>query len=137
MEKVFGIAEKALDKVGAGRDLKAELIKAELNSDSKLVKSVRPILTLAGLVVIFLEMFGIRIGLLLFMGANVEIIRNSTALMEFFIVTWSGIVSVYVFGRTREKISRTSTRIKDEIRHERKIKKIKRRRLRKEKELLT
>lgn len=132
MKEVLGIAENVVDKIGAGRDLKAEIIKAELNSDSKLVKSVRPILVLAGLAVIFFEMFGVRIGVLLWMGANVEIIRNSTALMEFFIVTWSGIVSVYVFGRTREKISRTSTRIKDEIRHERKIKKIKRRNLRKE-----
>lgn len=80
-----------------------ELIQSELNSGNKWVQAARPSIIFLGVLVILCEILGIRIGLLMWSGATVEVIRNSTAMMEFFIVVWGGIVGTYVYKRPAEK----------------------------------
>jgi len=103
IEKGLDIGDKAVVNQDARDEHKVKLMIAELQSDSSLVKKIRPYIVIFGLVVIGLEILGVRIGLLLLMDAGIDVIRNSTTLVEFFIVTWSGIVGTYVLGRTNEK----------------------------------
>tara|TARA_R110002012_G_scaffold289291_1_gene482307 strand:+ start:3607 stop:4056 length:450 start_codon:yes stop_codon:yes gene_type:complete len=101
--KALGIGSKAVANQDLINKNKVDLMKAELNSDSKLVKNTRPIIVLVGLAIMVLEFFGVRMGILLLFDAEIEVIRNSTSLIQFFIVTWSGIVGTYVFKRSGEK----------------------------------
>ena len=99
----LGIGSKAVANQDLINRSKIELMKAEMNSDSKLVKNTRPIIVLVGLSIMVLEFFGVRMGVLLWFEADIEVIRNSTSLIQYFIVVWSGIVGTYVFKRSGEK----------------------------------
>ena len=113
MSRLFKVAEKGLDLVDkvlpdsdAKTELKGEIIKAEINSDSKFLKNARPSIIYFGLLVVFLELIGLRFFLLnLFMtGAGYEkALASSESILQFFLVTWGSVSTAYVVGRSQEK----------------------------------
>ena len=116
-KKVAGeIANKSLDIVDKfipdkdkKQDIASEIVQNEMVSGSAFVRSARPLIVYTGLFVILAEVFGIR----LFILSHIEgenIVKHSTALMEYFLMVWSGVVSVYVGGRTFEKARMRSLR---------------------------
>ena len=116
-KKVAGeIANKSLDIVDKfipdkdkKQDIASEIVQNEMVSGSAFVRSARPLIVYTGLFVILTEVFGIR----LFILSHIEgenIVKHSTALMEYFLMVWSGVVSVYVGGRTFEKARMRSLR---------------------------
>ena len=116
-KKVTGeIANKSLDIVDKfvvdkdkKQDIASEVVQNEMVSGSSFVRSARPLIVYTGLFVILAEVFGIR----LFILSHIEgenIVKHSTALMEYFLMVWSGVVSVYVGGRTFEKARMRSLR---------------------------
>tara|TARA_R110000824_G_scaffold105226_4_gene249068 strand:- start:71 stop:553 length:483 start_codon:yes stop_codon:yes gene_type:complete len=102
-KKGIGIGSKAVVDQSEKMKYVNDLIKAEANSTNKWIQLARPSIIFLGVVVIAFEILGIRIGILLFFDASIEVIRNSTAMLEFFIVVWSGIVGTYVYKRPEEK----------------------------------
>ena len=116
-KKVTGeIANKSLDIVDKfvvdkdkKQDIASEVVQNEMVSGSAFVRSARPLIVYTGLFVILAEVFGIR----LFILSHIEgenIVKHSTSLMEYFLMVWSGVVSVYVGGRTFEKARMRSLR---------------------------
>ena len=113
MSRLFKVAEKGLDLVDkvlpdsdAKTELKGEIIKAEINSDSIFLKNARPSIIYFGLVVVFLELIGLRFFLLnLFMtGVGYEkALASSESILQFFLVTWGSVSTAYVVGRSQEK----------------------------------
>ena len=112
-DKAFKIAEKGLNLVDsltidkdAQNDIKKEIILAEVNSDSKFLKNARPTVIYFGLLVVLLELLGLRFFLLnLFMTG--ELYKNALAssenILQFFLVTWGSVATAYVVGRSQEK----------------------------------
>ena len=100
---IIGVGKDAVNQAGIKTEGKIDIIKAEMNSDSQLTRLARPAIVFMGLFIILSEIFALRIGILLYFEAGVDVIRTSTTLVEFYLVTWSGVVSVYVFNRTKEK----------------------------------
>ena len=100
-DKAFKIAEKGLNLVDsltidkdAQNDIKKEIILAEVNSDSKFLKNARPTVIYFGLLVVLLELLGLRFFLLnLFMTG--ELYKNALAssenILQFFLVTWGSV----------------------------------------------
>ena len=109
-KKVAGeIANKSLDIVDKfipdkdkKQDIASEVVQNELVSGSAFVRNARPMIIYVGLFVILSEVFGLRLSILSRLEGE-NIIKHSTALMEYFLFTWSGVVSVYIGGRTVEK----------------------------------
>ncbi len=133
---IVGVGKDAVNQAGIKTEGKIDIIKAEMNSDSQLTRLARPAIVFMGLFIILSEIFAIRIGILLYFEAGVDVIRTSTTLVEFYLVTWSGVVSVYVFNRTKEKQMASSIiaqqkmdrkEQKIDIQHKRKTNRIERR----------
>ena len=102
VNKSLGIIDKAVTDKGKKQDLAADVVQNEMVSGSSFVRNARPLIVYTGLFVILCEVFGIR----LFILSHIEgenIVKQSTSLMEYFLMVWSGVVSVYVGGRTFEK----------------------------------
>ena len=102
VKQSLGIIDKAVTDKDKKQDLAADVVQNEMVSGSPFVRNARPLIVYAGLFVILCEVFGIR----LFILSHIEgenIIKQSTSLMEYFLFTWSGVVSVYVGSRTFEK----------------------------------
>jgi len=113
MSKIFGIAEKGIelvDKLTVNKDeknnIKKEIILAEVNSDSKFLKNARPSIIYFGLLVVLLELLGLRFFLLnLFMTGDLykNALASSESILQFFLVTWGSVSTAYVVGRSQEK----------------------------------
>jgi hypothetical protein len=99
----LGIGSKAVVNQDEKMKHVNELIKTEASSSNKWVQMARPSIIFLGVVVIACEILGIRIGLLMLFGATADIIENSTAMLQYFIVIWGGIVGTYVYKRPEEK----------------------------------
>jgi hypothetical protein len=109
VNKVVGIADKLITDKDKKQDIASDIVQNEMVSGSSFVRAARPMIIYTGLFVILAEVFGIR----LFILSHIEgenIIKHSTALMEYFLMIWSGVVSVYVGGRTFEKARMRSLR---------------------------
>jgi len=114
-EKALELASKGVDLVGKvlpdtqeTRNLKGDIIKAEINSDSEFLKRARPTVIYAGVVLIFMEALGIRLALLtLFVKESFleKAIDSSDAILMFFFVAWGGVVGTYVVTRGKEKMA--------------------------------
>ena len=79
---------------------RATMIEAEMAQGDKFTKRARPTLVYAGLVMFFLE-FIVRAGLVI-RGLDMP---EGTIVPGPFIIGWSGAVSVWMVGRSAEKIS--------------------------------
>ena len=107
--EVVGIADKLITDKDKKQDIASDIVQNEMVSGSGFVRNARPMIIYTGLFVILAEVFGIR----LFILSHIEgenIVKHSTALMEYFLMVWSGVVSVYVGGRTFEKARMRSLR---------------------------
>ena len=142
--KLADIGGKAVVDQGQRDQRKENIILGEINSTDKWLRRGRPAIIFTGLLIILLEILGIRIGLLMWFGASLEIIRNSTAMLEFFMLTWGSIVGVYMFKRPSEKstqkaITERSKQVikaqKVETRHQNKVNKAELRQTNKENQL--
>ncbi len=112
-KKIFKSIDKGLDLVDsltidkdAQNDIKKEIILADINSDSKFLKNARPSIIYFGLVVVFLELLGLRFYLLnLFMLGDeyIKALASSESILQFFLVTWGSVSTAYVVGRSQEK----------------------------------
>ena len=102
VDKVVGVADKLITDKDKKQDIASEIVQNEMVSGSAFVRNARPMIIYIGLFVILSEVFGIRL-LILSKLEGENIIKHSTALMEYFLFTWSGVVSVYIGGRTVEK----------------------------------
>jgi len=112
-KRIFKSIDKGLDLVDsltidkdAQNDIKKEIILAEINSDSKFLKNARPSIIYFGLVVVFLELLGLRFYLLnLFMLGDeyIKALASSESILQFFLVTWGSVSTAYVVGRSQEK----------------------------------
>tara|TARA_R110001632_G_scaffold146042_1_gene262927 strand:+ start:341 stop:706 length:366 start_codon:yes stop_codon:yes gene_type:complete len=113
MKKLFDIAEKGIelaDKLTVNKDeknrIKKEIILAEVNSDSKFLRNARPSIIYFGLLVVLLELLGLRFFLLnLFMSEELykNALASSESILQFFLITWGSITTAYVVGRSQEK----------------------------------
>lgn len=112
-KRIFKSIDKGLDLVDsltidkdAQNDIKKEIILAEINSDSKFLKNARPSIIYFGLLVVFLELLGLRFYLLnLFMLGDeyIKALASSESILQFFLVTWGSVSTAYVVGRSQEK----------------------------------
>ena len=102
VNKALDITGKLVTDKDKKQDIASDIVQNEMVSGSAFVRNARPLIVYTGLFVILAEVFGIR----LFILSHIEgdnIVKHSTALMEYFLMVWSGVVSVYVGGRTFEK----------------------------------
>jgi len=106
-EKIAEQGLNIIDKAVTDKDKKAEiahdLVTNELLSGSTFVRNARPMIIYTGLFVILSEVFGLRLFVLSNLDNSKTLVKHSTALMEYFLFTWSGVVSVYIGGRSFEK----------------------------------
>ena len=61
VDKTLNLIDKVIPDGDKKKELKAELIQAEINSDSAYLKNARPTVVYFGLFVIFLELLGVRL----------------------------------------------------------------------------
>jgi hypothetical protein len=109
VNKALDITGKLVTDKDKKQDIASDIVQNEMVSGSAFVRNARPLIVYTGLFVILAEVFGIR----LFILSHIEgdnIVKHSTALMEYFLMVWSGVVSVYVGGRTFEKAKTRSLR---------------------------
>ena len=109
VNKALDITGKLVTDKDKKQEIASDIVQNEMVSGSAFVRNARPLIIYTGLFVILAEVFGIR----LFILSHIEgenIVKHSTALMEYFLMVWSGVVSVYVGGRTFEKARMRSLR---------------------------
>jgi hypothetical protein len=109
VDKALDITGKLVTDKDKKQEIASDIVQNEMVSGSPFVRNARPLIVYTGLFVILAEVFGIR----LFILSHIEgdnIVKHSTALMEYFLMVWSGVVSVYVGGRTFEKAKIRSLR---------------------------
>lgn len=100
---IVGIADKLVTDKDKKQEIASDVVQNEIVSGSSFVRNARPMIIYTGLCLIILEFFGLRLLLLSLMGGNKLMIESSTQIFQFFLMTWSGVTSIYVGGRTYEK----------------------------------
>ena len=101
--KSLDIVDKFVQDKDKKQDIASEVVQNEMVSGSGFLRNARPAIIYTGLVLIILEFFGIRLLFLSFINSNEIAINSSTQIFQFFLTTWSGIVSIYIGSRTFEK----------------------------------
>ena len=101
--KSLDIVDKFIPDKDKKQDLASEVVQNEMVSGSGFLKNARPMIIYTGLILIILEFFGIRLLFLSLISSTDEAIRSSTQIFQFFLTTWSGIVSIYIGSRSFEK----------------------------------
>lgn len=96
------VANKAVTDKDKKQDIASDVVQNEINSSYSFVRNARPMIIYVGLIIILLEMFGVRMWILSHIEGD-EIIKHSNAILEYFLFTWGGITTVYIGGRTFEK----------------------------------
>jgi len=101
--EVVGIADKLIVDKDKKQEIASDIVQAEIISGSSFVRNARPMIIYTGLFLIVFEFFGVRFLFLNFIKATELMIESSTQIFQFFLMSWSGVSSVYVGGRTYEK----------------------------------
>lgn len=91
-------------------DMVKAAIASDNSQDDKYVKRARPTVIYSGLTIIFLEMFGLRALILSSIASKFalkfeSIAASSDSVLNMFFIAWTGIVGVYGYGRSKEKIA--------------------------------
>ncbi len=95
-------AEKDLNKsYQAELETAKTIIQAETQHGGGFVKNARPMIIYSGLLLIFLEIFGLRHFII--NQINPEFIGYSNSVVKMFLGSWAGVVAVYSAGRSFEK----------------------------------
>lgn len=109
--------ERIHDTYRAEINASKDIIIAELKQSDNYTKRARPTVIYAGLIIIFLEIFGVRIWTLNEILAGKDyadsIIASSTEILSAFLYMWGAVAGAYALGRTAEKrgISNTVTQL--------------------------
>jgi hypothetical protein len=103
VEKSLGIVDKLVVDKDKKQDIASDIIQNEMVNGSKFVQSARPMIIYTGLALIVLEFFGVRFLFLSLINSTELAITSSTQIFQFFLMSWSGVASVYVGSRTYEK----------------------------------
>ena len=103
-DKVVGIADKLVVNKDQKAAIASDIVSGEMASGHSFLRNARPMIIYTGLVLIVLEFFGLRLLSLQLMDATEVMVDSSTSIFHFFLMTWSGIVSIYIGGRTYEKV---------------------------------
>ena len=103
VDKVVGIADKLVPDKDKKQEIASDIVQNEMVSGSTFVRNARPMIIYTGLLLIVLEFFGLRFAFLTLIDATELMINSSTQIFQFFLMSWSGVTSVYVGGRTFEK----------------------------------
>lgn len=77
---------------------------AELNQGDRYTRRARPTIIYAGLVLIGLELFGLRPLILGMIGASPSVIDGSNSIFTSFLYVWGAVAGVYTIGRSSEKL---------------------------------
>tara|TARA_R110002050_G_scaffold67834_5_gene146928 strand:- start:540 stop:923 length:384 start_codon:yes stop_codon:yes gene_type:complete len=104
VDNVVGIADKLIVDKDQKANIAKNIISDEMASGSSFIRSARPMIIYTGLVLVVLEFFGIRLLSLKLMEADKLMIESSTSIFNFYLMTWSGVVSIYIGGRSYEKV---------------------------------
>ncbi len=101
--KAVGIVEKLVPDSTQKHEIASNIVNAEMASGHGFLRNARPTIIYIGLVLIVLEFFGLRLLSLKIMEADANMVDSSTSIFHFFLLTWSGVVSIYIGGRSYEK----------------------------------
>lgn len=111
LEQIVAEREKQIHETyRAEMSLSKDIIEAELKQSNCYTKSARPTIIYVGLLLVLLEVFGVRLIILDCINAKISIIDSSTEILTSFFYVWGGVVGVYAAGRSVEKRG-TSNRI--------------------------
>ena len=102
-DKALDIIDKLVVDKDKKQDLAAKVVERELEDGDLFTKRARPSIIYIGLFVILTEIFGIRFWMLTWMDATEIVLKQSNAMLEYFLFTWGGLVTIYIGGRTYEK----------------------------------
>ena len=102
VEKGLDIIEKIVPDSDKKHEIASDIVNNEMASGSKFIRNARPMIIYSGLLMIFLEVFGIRLYIVSQIGTE-AVLKASNAMMEYFLFTWGGVVSIYIGGRSFEK----------------------------------
>ncbi len=102
-DKVVGIADKLITDKDKRQDIAGDLVQNEMVSGSSFVRNARPMIIYTGILLVVLEFFGLRFLFLKLIEADELMVNSSTQIFQFFLMSWSGVTSIYVGGRTYEK----------------------------------
>ena len=101
--EVIGVVDKLVTDKDKKQEIASDIVQNEIVSGSSFVRNARPMIIYTGVALVVLEFFGLRFLTLKLMGADELMITSSTQIFQFFLMSWSGVTSVYVGGRTYEK----------------------------------
>ena len=102
-DKVVGIADKLITDKDKRQDIAGDLVQNEMVSGSSFVRNARPMIIYTGILLVIFEFFGLRFLFLKLIEADELMVNSSTQIFQFFLMSWSGVTSIYVGGRTFEK----------------------------------
>jgi hypothetical protein len=102
-DKVVGIADKLITDKDKRQDIAGDLVQNEMVSGSPFVRNARPMIIYTGILLVVFEFFGLRFLFLKLIEADELMVNSSTQIFQFFLMSWSGVTSIYVGGRTFEK----------------------------------
>ena len=83
--------------------LAASMVEKEMDNGDLFTRRARPAMMYFGMLVILSELFGLRFWMLTWMEAPEVVIKQSNAILEYFLFTWGGIAGIYIGGRSLEK----------------------------------
>ena len=110
--KAIGLAESVTTDKDAQNDIKKEIMLAEIESDNAFLKMARPAVIWTGIFLIVTEIFGVRFYTLAHLFEDVErykeAVGSSTRLLQYFLVSWTSVTTVYAFGRSKEKVAKSA-----------------------------
>ena len=104
VDKSLEIIEKLIPDKDKRQEAASSLIDSEMRSGDSLTKKARPAIIYTGLFLIISEIFCVRLLILQLMDADSFMVENSTQMLKFFMATWGGVVSIYIGGRSYEKV---------------------------------
>ena len=104
LEKGLDIVDKLVPDKEKKQEIASDIVNAELTSGSSFVRNARPMIIYTGLLVVLLEVFGLRLFIVDAIAEGDEtILKASNAMMEYFLFTWGGVIGIYIGGRSYEK----------------------------------
>lgn len=103
INKSLDIVSKLVTDKDKRQDIASDIVQNEMVNGSKFLSSARPMIIYTGLVLIVLEFFGVRFLFLSLINSTELAIQSSTQIFQFFLMSWSGVTSIYVGARTYEK----------------------------------
>lgn len=103
VDKVVGVADKLIVDKDKKQDIASDIVQNEMVSGSSFVRNARPMIIYTGLLLVIFEFFGLRLLALQLMSATAIMVESSTQIFQFYLISWSSVISLYTGARTFEK----------------------------------